>query len=153
MVMKNHEFKAIIDFAVKNEVEAYEFYKNAALKVKDEQLKGIFEDLAKEEKEHKRFLEEFLASGVEEMKLDEMKDYKISETIDKPRLSVDMSFTEAMELAIKNEEEAMDMYSNLAEACLDKEQKDLFLNLVEMERTHKVKLEEIYLNVAYAEVW
>ena len=151
--MKNDEFRSIIDFAVENEVEAYEFYRDAALKIKDKHLKEVFEDLAKEELEHKRFLTEFLASDVEEIKLDEFKDYKVSETIDKPKLSIEMNFAEAIALAIKNEEEAMFMYSNLAEACLDKSQMDLFLGLMKMEQLHKVKLEKIYLEVAYAEVW
>lgn len=151
--MKNEEFRSIIDFAVENEVESYEFYRDAALKIKDEHLKGVFEDLAKEELEHKRFLTEFLASDVEEIRLDEFKDYKVSETIDKPKLSIEMGFAEAIALAIKNEEEAMFMYSNLAEACLDKNEMDLFLGLMKMEQMHKVKLEQIYLEVAYAEVW
>ena len=54
---------------------------------------------------------------------------------------------------VKNEEEAMIMYSNLAEACLDDEEKDLFLGLEEMERMHKVRLEKLFLETGYAEVW
>lgn len=151
--MKNDEFRSIIDFAIENEVESYEFYRDATLKVKNNHLKEIFEDLAKEELEHKKFLKEFLESDVDEIRLDEFKDYKVSETIDKPKLSIEMDFAEAIALAIKNEEEAMFMYSNLAEACLDKNQENLFLGLMKMEQMHKVKLEKIYLEVAYAEVW
>lgn len=151
--MNKEEFKSIIAFAVDNEVEAYEFYRDAALKIKDEQLKATFENLAKEELEHKKFLEDFLKSGSEEITLDVDQDYKIAETLDSPELSTDMSFADAIALAIKKEEEAMIMYNNLAQACLDQEEKDLFLGLEEMERTHKVKLEEIYLEVGYSEVW
>lgn len=151
--MKNDEFRSVIDFAIENEVEAYEFYRDAALKVKDQQLKETFEDLAKEEKEHKVFLEEFLVSSVDHIKLDEFKDYKVSETIDRPKLSVDMGFAEAIGLAIKNEEDAMNMYRDLSSACLDEDEKELFLGLMKMEQMHKVKLEKIYLEVAYAEVW
>jgi len=64
-----------------------------------------------------------------------------------------MKFADAIGLAIKNEEEAMDMYKNLADICIDEEQRKLFLGLMEMEKMHKAKLEEIYVNVAYAEVW
>ncbi len=151
--MKNDQFKSIIDFAIENEVEAYEFYRDAALKVKDNYLKEVFEDLSKEELEHKRFLKEFLSSDVDNIKLDEFKDYKVAETIDKPKLSVEMEFAEAIGLAMKNEEEAMKMYSDLSGAFLDQSQKDLFLGLMKMEQMHKAKLEEIYLEVAYAEVW
>lgn len=151
--MKKDEFKSIIDFAIENEIEAYEFYRDAAEKIKNPQLKDVFKDLAKEEMEHRKFLQDFLVSGVETINLDAGTDYKVSETIDKPVLSVEMDFSDAIALAIKNEEEAMIMYSNLAEACLDDEEKDLFLGLEEMERMHKVRLEKLFLETGYAEVW
>ena len=71
--MDNKDFKEIIDFAVENEVEAYEFYRDAAVKLNDEHLKEVFGDLAKEELEHKRFLEEFASSGIETIKLEDRK--------------------------------------------------------------------------------
>lgn len=151
--MDKNDFKTVIDFAILEEVEAYEFYLNAEKKVKDDSLKGIFSELAKEELEHKGFLEDILEKNMVHIELDANKDYKISETIDKPKLSVDMKFSDAIGLAIKKEEEAMAMYKDLADACLDQELKDVFIGLEKMELTHKVKLEEIYLNVAYAEVW
>lgn len=151
--MKNNDLVSIIEFAVENEVEAYEFYRDAAVKVKDDFLKETFEDLAKEELEHKKFLQDFLKSDLGTMKLDTIKDYKISETIDKPELSVEMEFRDALGLAIKNEEDAMNMYKDLANASSDDNHKEMFLDLMKMEQTHKVRLEEIYVNVAYAEVW
>lgn len=151
--MKNEDLRSIIDFAVENEIESYEFYKNAEEKVKDDFLKQTFKDLATDELEHKKFLENFLVSDIEEIKLKEFSDYKISETIDKPELTVEMKFEDAIALAIKNEEEAMYMYKSLSEACVDEEHGQLFLGLMEMEQMHKSKLEEIYLNVAYGEVW
>ena len=151
--MKNEELRSIIDFAVENEIEAYEFYRDAAEKVDDDFLKETFQDLASEELEHKKFLQEFLVSEVEEIKLKEFSDYKISETIDKPELSVAMKFSDAIALAIKNEEEAMFMYQSLAEACVEEEHEKLFTGLMDMQQMHKAKLEEIYLNVAYGEVW
>lgn len=151
--MKADTFEKIIDFAINNEVEAYEFYRDAAIKVIDPQLKDVFEDLAKEELEHKQFLKDFAAGGLESIKLDEVSDYKIAETLDKPKLSVDMSFADAISLAIKNEQEAMEMYNKLAAACLDEEHKKLFVELEKMEIMHKTRLEDIYINVAYAEVW
>lgn len=151
--MNNTDFKEIIDFAVENEVEAYEFYRDAAEKLNDDYLKQVFGDLAKEELEHKRFLEEFASSGIEKIKLDDVSDYKIAETLDTPKLSVEMNFVDAIALAIKKEQEAVDMYRNLADACLDQEEKDLFVGLERIEKMHKARLEDIYIDVAYAEVW
>lgn len=151
--MKRDEFKSIIDFAIEGEIEAYEFYRDAAEKIENKQLQDIFRDLAKEEMEHRKFLQDFLVSGAEEINLDAGKDYKIAETIDKPKLSTEMNFSDAIALAIKREEEAMEMYSNLAKACLDKEERNLFLGLEEMERKHKTRLENLFLETGYAEVW
>lgn len=151
--MKNEQLKDIISFAVENEIDAYEFYKNASEKIKDNTLKETFKDLADEELKHKKFLEDFLVSDVDTIELNEFSDYKIAETVDKPALTIDMNFSEAIALAMKNEQEAMDMYKNLANACKNNEQKELFLGLMKMEQMHKARLEDIYVNVAYTEIW
>lgn len=151
--MNREELKGIIAFAVENEIDAYEFYRDAAEKIEDATLKETFKDLAKEELEHKRFLEEFLESGTDEINIDESSDYKISETVEKPPLTMDMSFAEALALAMKNEEEAMNMYKQLADACIDQKEKDIFLGLMDMEKMHKTRLEDIYVNAAFVEVW
>ena len=152
--MKNNELKEIIEFAVNNEVDSYQFYKDAAGKIADENLRKTFEELADEELKHQKFLEDFLASGVNEIEIDEFNDYKVSESVDTaPQLSIEMNFADAIGLAMKKEEEAMNMYKSLAEVCLDKEKKDLFDGLAKMEQMHKARLEEIYTNASYAEVW
>ena len=151
--MKNKELENIIGFAVEKEIEAYEFYKDAQNKVTSESLRDLFKELAEEELEHQTFLKDFLKNDVDEIQLDEFSDFKISETIDKPVLSVEMAFSDAIALAIKNEEEAMIMYENLAKACLNEKEKNLFLGLMNMEQMHKARLEEVYVNTAFGEVW
>ena len=150
--MKVEEYKKIISLAVQNEVEAYEFYKGVSEKVKDNSLKAIFKELADEEKRHKNSLEGFL-SDLRPMRFDEKKDYKISETVEKPRLSLDMKPADAIGLAMKNEEEAMKMYMELANCSSDQEQKEVFQSLSRMERGHKARLEDMYTNMAFPEVW
>jgi len=150
--MKLDEYKQIITMAVENEIEAYNFYTAAGEKIKDANLKSIFIDLAEEEKTHRDFLQGLL-SQVSPMRFDETHDYKITESIDKPKLSISMSPSDAIGLAMKNEEEAMQMYSELAKASVDTEQKEMFESLSLMEQGHKVKLEGVYTDVAYGEVW
>ncbi len=151
--MKLEEFKKIIELAVSNEIEAYEFYKSAAEKVKNDNLKSTFKELAEEELKHKLTLKAFLDGSGKPLAFDETHDYKVSETVDKPKMSTDMKFADAIALAMKNEEEAMNMYNEFAKSSADEEQKEMFLNLAKMEQGHKVKLEELYTNAAYAEVW
>jgi rubrerythrin len=80
-------------------------------------------------------------------------DSKTSETIAKPRLSLQMKPAEAIALAIKNEEDAINMYRILAEGSSDPEQKRLFLNLSNMEKGHKIQLEELYSSRSFPEIW
>jgi rubrerythrin len=150
--MKMDEFKKIITFAITNEIEAHEFYKGVSDKVKDAGMKRIFAELADEEAKHKKLLEGF-ASGAKQMHFDESKDYKVSQSIEKPKLSLSMKPVDAIALAVKNEEEAMDMYTQMASCSTDAEQKKMFQSLANMEQGHKVKLEDTFTNMAFPEVW
>jgi rubrerythrin len=149
-----NQLKDIINYAIEKEIEAYEFYQNAAKKIaSDANLKKTFEDLAGEELKHKKFLQDFLEGDVHEFHLADVADYHVSETAEKPKLSTEMKFADAVALAMKNEEEAMNMYAGLASASLNDQQKELFTELSKMEEMHKVRLEEIYVNASYGEVW
>jgi rubrerythrin len=150
--MKTDEFKKIITFAISNEIEAYEFYKGVSGKTQDAGLKKIFAELAQEEAGHRKLLEG-LSSGKGQMHFDESKDYKVAESIEKPKLSLSMKPADAIALAVKNEQEAMDMYKKMADCSTGAEQKKMFQSLANMEQGHKVKLEDTFTNMAFPEVW
>ena len=150
--MKN--YKEILKMAVGNEVEAYEFYRDAAAKMKDPAMKNTFMELADEESGHKVLLEGYLSNEMKDMKFSEEKDYKVAETVEAPQaLSTDMAFKDAIALAMKKEQEAMEMYQQFADASEGAKQKETFLELAKMEKGHKVRLEDIYTNIAFIEVW
>lgn len=151
--MTLEEFGRIISDAVKSEEAAYGFYSDVACKTADKSVSGIFKGFAAEELTHKVLLEGYLSQGISTMKFDMVSDYKVSETVDKPVLSVDMKPAEAIALAMKNEEEAMNMYTEFASLSTDPEQKEAFLGLAKMEQGHKAKLEELYVGIAFTEVW
>ncbi|NLD05340.1 MAG: ferritin family protein [Synergistaceae bacterium] len=152
--MKMKNYKEILKMAICNEVEAYEFYRDAAAKMKDPARKKIFQELAEEEAGHKALLEGFLNNEMKDMKFNEEKDYKVAETVEAPQvLSTDMPFKDAVALAMKKEQEAMEMYQQFADASEETKQKETFLELVKMERGHKVRLEGIYTDIAFIEVW
>ena len=150
--MKAEAYKTIISLAVGNEIEAHEFYKGISEKSTDSNLKAIFKELAEEEKKHRNYLEGLL-SQARPLHFDETKDYKISETLDKPKLTLAMKPADAIALAMKNEEEAMLMYAELADFSIDREQKEMFQSLSRMEQGHKARLEDIYSNMAFPEAW
>lgn len=150
--MKN--YKEILKMAVGNEVEAYEFYRDAATKMKDPAMKKTFQELAEEEAGHKTLLEGYLYDEMKDLKFNEEKDYKVAETIEAPQaLSTDMAFKDAIALAMKKEQEAMEMYQQFADASIGAKQKETFLELANMEKGHKVRLENIYTDIAFTEVW
>jgi rubrerythrin len=150
--MQVEEYKKIISDAVLNEIEAYEFYSSVSEKVKNNSLKAIFKELAEEEKRHKNSLKGFL-SDLRPMRFDGKKDYKVSETVEMPRLSLDMKPSDAIALAMKSEEEAMNMYTELANCSGDQKQKEVFQALAKMEQGHKARLEDMFTNMAFPEVW
>lgn len=150
--MKN--YKEILKMAVGNEVEAFEFYRDAAAKMKDPAMKKTFQELADEESGHKVLLEGFLSNEMKDMKFSDEKDYKVAETVEAPQtLSTDMAFKDAIALAMKKEQEAMEMYQQFADASEEAKQKETFLELAKMEKGHKVRLEGIYTDIAFIEVW
>lgn len=146
-------YKHILQIAVDNEVESYDFYKSAIEKVKENSSKDMFAELAEEEMKHKMILEGFINNETKPLKFKQVKDYKISETVDSPRLSVEMKFADAIALAMKKEEESMHLYHELASFSMDEKQKNVFLELAKMEQGHKTRLEALYTDAAYAEVW
>ena len=151
--MKTDDVKKIISTAIDREVEAYTFYRSVADKVNDKALKSLFDELAGEEKKHREFLQGFLTKDAGKMKFAPGHDYKVGDALPSPALTVDMRPLEGLVIAIKKELEAMQMYTQFANAAADTETQLLFSQLANMERSHKARLEDIYTNMAFPEVW
>ena len=151
--MNFDQYKEIIEFAISNEIETQEFYDAAANKINDPYPKEMFKKFATDEKGHEKILKGILSKDTIDQYFDESTDYEVAETVDKPKLSTDMKPADAIALAMKNEEEAMKQYTDLAEACLDITKKQVFLDLASMERGHKLKMEKVFVDIGYPEVW
>lgn len=151
--MKADEAKKIIAIAIDREVEAYTFYRSVADKVKDKNLKDLFDELAGEEKKHREFLQGFLTKDASKMKFAPGHDYKVGDALPSPKLTADLKPLDGLVIAIRKELEAMQMYTQFANAAADMETQLLFSQLANMERSHKARLEDIYTNMAFPEVW
>jgi rubrerythrin len=151
--MKADDAKKIISTAIDREVEAYTFYRTVSEKVKDPALKKLFTELAGEEKQHREFLQGMLSKDVTKMRFDAKQDYKVVNAMPSPPLTADLKPLDGLVLAIKKELEAMQMYTQLANLSTETEQKFLFSQLANMESGHKARLEDIYTNMAFPEVW
>jgi rubrerythrin len=154
LIMDLESYKQVISDAIKSEIEAKEFYEKIALRIKDSFLTELFEKFAREEAKH----EKILTAILNKEKMDTSffnfeKDFKVSETIDMPEVNDNMDLKNAIGIAMKNEELAMKKYTALAENCDDSQLKKVFMDLAAMERDHKFKMENKFVDVAYPEVW
>ena len=151
--MTPEEYRNIISEAINNEVEAYTFYQTVSEKVTDANLKTLFGELAGEEKGHREYLQKLLSRDITSLGFSSTKDYKVGDSLPTPPLTPDLKPVDGLVVAIKKELAAMQMYTQLANASDDAEIKQLFTELATMERGHKTRLEDIYVNTAFAEAW
>ena len=146
------ELEAIIKSAIAQEEFSHDFYKRLAALVSQAETKEILEYLAKEELEHKAFLQSCftphgcaLAGAAQNVHLAEM--------LEAPAISEDLSPKEALVIAAKREEGAYHFYQALA-ALQPPGEVQAFLNkMAKVELQHKEKVEYLYDNAAFPEVW
>jgi rubrerythrin len=141
------EFKSvddILDFAIKAEQEAVDFYSDLAARSKNQQIKKVFMEFAGEEMKHKSRL-----LGIKEEKTlklpgDKVRDMKIADYLVDVAPKPDMTYSDALILAMKKEKSAFRLYSFLSEQTTDPVLQGLFLTLALEESRHKLRFEVEY---------
>jgi erythrin-vacuolar iron transport family protein len=152
--MDAEQYKTVIKKAIAGETEAKEFYLKVSQRIKDSYLQELFLGFSKEEENHEKILAELLEAGkIEKASYGDAPEFKVSETIELPQVTDDMNLKDAIGLAMKTEEMAVIKYQKLANDCNDPELKSVFNNLAAMEKDHKLKMENAFVEVAYPEVW
>lgn len=144
----------ILSMAVTREIEAYEFYKQVGEKVSDKEVKKIFKELSDEELGHRDFLEKLKLEPVMMKKIEPPKaDYKVAEATELPPFSINMKPADAIALAMKKEQQAVEFYRSMADFSGDSEIKEKFNNLASMELNHKHRLENVFVDIGYPEAF
>ena len=151
--MNKEDYKRILSIAIQTEINGNEYYQAMGKKVTDPSVKQLFNIMAEESLSHIRKLGAYLKTDEQPIEVDEAIDYQIAETITKPEISEDITFIEAVALAMKKEQEVMDMFNVMAAFNRDAEQKQMFAALAEMAKGHMAKLEELYYDFACAGDW
>ncbi|MFH0799914.1 MAG: ferritin family protein [Pseudomonadota bacterium] len=153
--MDKIELNQLFSVAIQREVESHEFYLQVAGRVENPNVKEVFNRLAQDELGHKELLERFKSDPTLVMKFNgtPLVDFKIAESSGLPRLSIDMKPADAIALAIKKEQQAMEFYLGLVRKAGDPEMKKIFESLSKMELGHKVKLENAFVEIGYPEVF
>lgn len=152
--MKNSQFDAILVAAIGQELEAHHFYSEAARRVANSGVRETFLQLAKDELGHKELLERVRDDPSLESKIGaKVTDYKIAESEPLPQLTIEMTPKDAIALAMKKELQAVELYRSFAASSMLSEVRKLFENLSMMELGHKAKLETIFVDIGYPEVF
>jgi rubrerythrin len=134
----------ILDFAIGEEQAAVDFYIMLAEQSKSLQTKKVFVEYAEEEMRHKAHLLKVRESGTFQLASEKVRDLKIAEYLVDVKPSANMSYQEALILAMKKEKAAFRMYSKLAEKAEDPGVKATFLKLAQEESGHKLRFEIEY---------
>jgi rubrerythrin len=145
--------------AIQGEIKGWEFYLDAAKKTSSDSGKKMFEQLAKDEIDHQKWLEEAydrLAEGKEGLSPKHVIKHKPIEKKMKPVAPVDKrrlvkkvkeqtDEIDAVLIGIKLEEDAITFYQEaLEQPDIHTDVKDLFETLVEVEEGHRTILQGEY---------
>jgi len=134
----------ILDFAIGEEQAAIDFYLHLGEKSKTSQIKKVFQEYAGEEMKHKAKLLGVKEQGVITLKEEKVRDLKIADYLVDVRAAADMSYQDALILAMKKEKAAFKLYTILAERAEEPEIKNLFYMLAQEESKHKLRFELEY---------
>jgi rubrerythrin len=136
----------ILEFAIKGEKEAVEFYSSLAKQATRASLREIFERFAKEEENHVALLTDMSGNKekIDSYEFKEITDLKISDYMVEVKYEEGMPMPEILKIAMKREEKAVKLYSMLADQTDNEKAKKVFMILVQEESKHKLALESMY---------
>jgi rubrerythrin len=146
------EMEAVVKSAIAQEELSHEFYLRLANLVSHRETKETFQYLAKEEQEHKEFLQGCLTPrGC--LLIGRPKEAHLAELLAAPTFHEGLSPKEALVIAMKREEGSHRFYLALAALQPPGEIRDFLEKMARMELAHKAKMEYLYDNTAFPEAW
>lgn len=134
----------ILDFAMRAEQEAVDFYTQLASRMKNPEIKNIFLEFAKEEVGHKARIKKVKEEKLFELSNEDIEDLKISDYTVRVKPSPDMDYADALLLAMNKEKAAFKLYTALSERTNLPELKKVFRELAIEESKHKLRFEIEY---------
>jgi rubrerythrin len=142
---------SILDFAIENEQKAVDFYTELAGNAKNEDMSKVFTQFAKEEMGHKARLTKIKIEGTFNVKNEQILDLKMSDYLVDVEPGPDITYEEALVIAMKREKSAFRLYTNLADRAPTAELKKLFESLAIEESKHKLRFEIEYDDIVMRE--
>ncbi|MGC9470258.1 MAG: ferritin family protein [Bacteroidales bacterium] len=143
--MKNfQDIDEVLQFAMNEEQKAVDFYTSLAKEARTEDMKKIFEQFAREEVGHKARLKRIKEEGSFTFDQGQVADLKLGDYLVDVEPSPDMGYRDALVLAMKKEQAAQKLYTDLSELAPDGDMKKVFLDLAREESKHKLRFEQEY---------
>ena len=133
----------ILEFAIEREVESHDFYMRLAERVERPLMRKVFEDFAAEELGHKAKLEA-AKRGQVLLGQPQVQRLGIADYLADVEPKAEMSYQDALVLAMKKEKAAYKLYLDLAAIAEAEELTDMFLSLAHEEAKHKLRFEIEY---------
>jgi rubrerythrin len=134
----------VLDYAIDQEQQAADFYASMAERAEKAGMKKIFNDFAAEEIRHKERLLAVKAGERELTPEQEVLDLKISDYLVEVDENPDISYQDALIVAMKRERAAYELYSDMAEKVPESNVRQLFVGLAKEEAKHKLFFESEY---------
>ena len=134
----------ILDFAINEEQMAVDFYSELAENSKTDDMRQVFMEFAEEEIKHKMRLLKIKEEGFYTLEKEVIADLKISDYVVNVKPTANMTYEEALILAMKKEKAAFKLYLALSDRAPNAALKDMFLGLAQEESKHKLRFEIEY---------
>jgi len=141
---KFNSIEQVLDFAIKQEQNAVDFYNQLSVHAQNPEMKEVFHEFALEEIKHKARLQSIKDQKLFIMPDDKVADLKIGDYVEGVAPAKDMDYRDALIVAMKREKAAFILYTNLAKKTEDAEMKTVFQSLALEESRHKLRFEVEY---------
>lgn len=142
--MELNTLDEILEFALEREDASYRLYLNAAKISANTSARKIFEELAEQEKGHKKLLLNLDKGKIANYTFRKVPDLGISDYLVDITYHDSMTYQEILIYAMKNEEKATRFYLEAVDMTDDPELKSLLSMLANEEQKHKFRLESLY---------
>jgi rubrerythrin len=134
----------ILEYAISQEQQAADFYKSVAQRAETAGMKKLLLDFSAEEMRHKKLLQDVKAGEHELTPEQEVLDLKIVDYLVEVDATDDISYQDALIIAMKRERAAYQLYTDMAAKIPESHLKEVILGLAKEEAKHKLFFESEY---------
>ncbi|HHJ35302.1 MAG TPA: rubrerythrin [Gammaproteobacteria bacterium] len=134
----------ILDYAIDQEQQAADFYEEVAKNAETASMKKILLDFSEEEKHHKKILQAVKTGEHELTPQQEILDLKIADYLVEVEVSKNISYQDALIIAMKRERAAYELYTDIAARVPEGHLREVLDGLAREEEKHKLFFETEY---------